>query len=504
VPDWTYHPLRPALVAVLGERRAHRGALHALATLASLPGGRSLVRLLSYHPEPPEHVRHRLGAVVPVEHAVDALRVLPSQGAGVVEIGPVGVGDVDAVRRAVADRRCRVVVRAVSPEVADALAPHVDRVVVGDAPDLVHLDDPAPGEAARALRVPGAVVLATTGVLVRSGPGWFQRVIEASTPTVRPGRLRDVGADPRRWPAWMWGLLVGLGMVGAGLGAAAITLGPLLLWYDEGYLGMGRENLASVSGTLVPFLQHDRVTMAGTMVSIGVLYAGLAWGGMRQGWPWARSALAVSGLVGFPTLLYFLVIGFVEPLHTAVTVVLFPMFLLAVLRAPAAPAWSPPVDGDDHVRRRALVGQLLMVATGAGLLAGGAVISAVGLTDVFVPSDLVFLGLDARDLHAASERLVPFVAHDRAGFGGALLAAGLAVLLLSAWGWRGGERWLWWTLALSSAAGFLPAVLVHAVIGYTDLGHLAPVYVGVVLTVVALVLSAEHLGVRRISPAPRA
>ncbi|BAX99081.1 hypothetical protein MSTE_03783 [Mycobacteroides stephanolepidis] len=35
------------------------------------------------------------------------------------------------------------------------------------------------------------------------------------------------------WPAWIWGALVGLGLIAAGIGAAAISLGPVLLWFDR-------------------------------------------------------------------------------------------------------------------------------------------------------------------------------------------------------------------------------------------------------------------------------
>ncbi len=37
---------------------------------------------------------------------------------------------------------------------------------------------------------------------------------------------------------------------------------------------------------------------------------------------------------------------------------------------------------------RALIGQLVMVATGLGLIIGGLTMSYVGLTTVFVPADL--------------------------------------------------------------------------------------------------------------------
>jgi dihydroorotate dehydrogenase len=42
----------------------------------------------------------------------------------------------------------------------------------------------------------------------------------------------------------------------------------------------------------------------------------------------------------------------------------------------------------------------------------------VGMTRVFVPQDLAFMGLSAERLRALSPTLVPLIAHDRAGFGG--------------------------------------------------------------------------------------
>jgi hypothetical protein len=134
-----------------------------------------------------------------------------------------------------------------------------------------------------------------------------------------------------------------------------------------------------------------------------------------------------------------------------------------------------------------------MVITGMGLFVGGVAVSAVGLGGVFVPSDLEYLGTGPDTLRAAGTRLLPFIAHDRAGFGGALLAAAAAITLLSAWGWRRGESWVWWTLTLAAVAGFVPAVVTHLAIGYVDLWHLAPVLFGMALTAIALTLSRPYL-----------
>jgi hypothetical protein len=41
-------------------------------------------------------------------------------------------------------------------------------------------------------------------------------------------------------------------MICAGLGAAAITLGPVLLWYDRDFLGMGTDQLHATNHHLRP------------------------------------------------------------------------------------------------------------------------------------------------------------------------------------------------------------------------------------------------------------
>ncbi|WP_123678239.1 hypothetical protein [Couchioplanes caeruleus] len=521
MPDWTYHPLRPVTAAVVGRRRSQRAALRLLATLTSLPGGFRMVSAFAGRFGAPAEVAARLGASVPVAVARDAVRALPALGASVIEVRPVGPADVALIRRVAAGRRCTLVVGAAEPEVAAALAPHVDRIAGDDEPDLVRLSDPDVAGAAAALADPAVTVLATSALLVAAGPGWFQRVTEATAPptemkalpiemTTPPvevkaptteatapagpsGRASGIVVDPRRWPAWWWGMLVGLGMIVAGLGAAVITLGPLLAWYDNEYLGAGRGQLEAVNPRLVHFVQHDRISLAGALIAIGVLYAGLAWGGIRRGWTWARYAYLASGAVGFPTLFYFVSSGFVDVLHAAATVTLFPMFVLAVRHRPGPPRWTVRPEGPEFVRRRALVGQLLMILVGAGMLVGGVTISVVGLSSVFVTTDLAFLGTDTHHLQAANPRLVPFIAHDRAGFGGALMSAAAAIVLLSAWGWRRGESWVWWSLALAAVTGFAPAVVVHMFIGYTSFEHLVPVYLGIALTAVALTLAHPYL-----------
>jgi hypothetical protein len=497
VPDWTYHPLSPIVGAVLGERRTRALALRVLALIVVSAAGRRWIPWVFDHPPVPASWEGRFGASVPVSVARESIAALPVQGASIIEVGPVKIVDVEAVRRAAVHRTCRVIARVEGLDVAEAVAPHVDGVHVGEAPDTIRLTDPDVDDALSALAGPSATVLATPAVLVAAGPGWFNRVIEAAVPTSPAPGLRDVPANPRRWPAWFWGILVGAGMIVAGLGAAGITLGPVLLWYDRDNLGASVADLHAANHHLVGFLQHDRLTMAGNMIGIGVLFIGIAWGGIRQGYVWARNALLTSGLVIFLTVFYFLATGFLEPLHILVVIVLFPMFVFAVWHEPTTPRWSTPQQGPEPERRRALWGQLLMIGVGGGLFGAGLVISTVGLTSVFVPTDLAFLGIDSHTLQSSNSDLLPFIAHDRAGFGGALVGAGLLVLLISLWGWRRGERWVWWSLLIGCTAGTAPAVVIHFAIGYTTFEHLLPVYVVIFTTALALALSKPYLTAAR-------
>ena len=106
------------------------------------------------------------------------------------------------------------------------------------------------------------------------------------------------------------------------------------------------------------------------------------------------------------------------------------------------------------------------------MIGAGLTIQLIGMTSVFVPTDLTFMGMNREDLHAINPRLIPLIAHDRAGFGGAVMTAGL-LTLACVWFGRP-SRSLWQTLCLGGFAGWSTAVLVHPAIGYNDTWHLAP------------------------------
>src|ERR1041384_2211182 len=79
--------------------------------------------------------------------------------------------------------------------------------------------------------------------------------------------------------------------------------------------------------------------------------------------------------------------------------------------------------------------------------------------------------MDAQQLCALHQcRVVHFMFHDRVAFGGVLIALGLLYLWLTEFPLRDGERWAWWALAISGAAGFA-SVFSFLGYGYLDVWH---------------------------------
>lgn len=352
--------------------------------------------------------------------------------------------------------------------------------------------------------------------LVYAGPGLPKRVNEAIWQTraahqavgttgvddCKKQAAASVTADSaakqdraaRGFPAWVWGLLLGIGMIVGGALAWLVAVSTVILPYDERFLQMTAEQLAQISPQLLSFMSHDRICLAGTMISIGIIYAQLSLHGLQSGIHWTRAVLLASGAVGFSSFFLFIGYGYFDYLHAVLALLLLPLFLLA-LRTPASrhlPA-LPPERHNDRVWKMALWGQLLFVVIGFALTGAGLVISLIGITGVFVPSDLVFLCVSAEMLHAFNERLIPLIAHDRAGFGGALVSDGLAVLLISLWGFRRGEAWVWWTLLLAGIPGFAAGIGIHFAVGYVDFVHLLPAYIAVLLFLAGLVLAKPYL-----------
>ena len=336
----------------------------------------------------------------------------------------------------------------------------------------------------------GATLAQVHTGLADTGPGLIKR---ASDALVARSQKHVAVASPRslryRW-TWLALLGLGLGIVSSLAGAVALT--SVMLPYDETYLGISRLAVASLDDRLLPFMVHDRVTLAGTLLALAILYGALAVFAVRQGERWAWRAITLSAIVGFATYWLWLKFGYSDPLHAIATAVSF-AFYIAGLFAIMPLRTRGSIDRNDRAWRRSLVAQFLFVTCGVGFMIGGATIGVVGISNIFVQTDLTFLHTTPEALSAANKHLAPLIAHDRAGFGGALFADGIVIALTAMWGFRRGARWLWWTILASGIPGFGATLAVHFGIGYVAFWHLAPVYFALVLYAAGLVLARDYL-----------
>ena len=291
-------------------------------------------------------------------------------------------------------------------------------------------------EHARDLLSAGADLVQVDTGLIYTGPGLPKRINDCLL--YDAARQSSSVASPRISElTWFWTTLMGAGMMIGGLLALAIAATKVVLPYDEAYLGISATQLTAINSRLLAFMAHDRVTLAGSMVAIGLLYVVLSLFGIRRGLHWARQAVLVSAFTGFASFFLFLGFGYLDTFHAFVTAALLQLLLLGVHARLGVytPATRPDLRG-DRAWRLSLWGQLLLVFHGFALLAAGAVISLIGVTQVFVHEDLMFMETTAATLAAANPRLVPLVAHDRATLGGMLLAGGWVFLLPALWGYR--------------------------------------------------------------------
>ena len=310
---------------------------------------------------------------------------------------------------------------------------------------------------------------------------------------------RDDGRDDRGLLGALLGdgrpllLLSGLALVLAGGFALFLSATKHFLPHDVDYLGMTAEQLCGINNCrVVYFMFHDRVAFGGALIAIGVLYLWLAEFPLRRGEAWAWWAFAISGVFGFGSFLAYLGYGYLDTWHGAATLLILPCFLVglaksrAQLQAPRGIAsllrpgrsikWLSPFG----------IGRSLLLAVAGGMIAGGLTVMTFGMTRVFVPQDLTFMRLARSDLQTISARLIPLIAHDRAGFGGAICTTGVTVLIC-VWCARP-SRSLWQILCLAGVIGFASAIGVHPVVGYNDLLHLAPAILGAIMFIAGLIL----------------
>jgi hypothetical protein len=289
--------------------------------------------------------------------------------------------------------------------------------------------------------------------------------------------------------------LVALGLIVSGAFAFFLSAAGELLPQDVAYIGISGAELRRLEdGRVLDFMFHDRVAFGGTLIAIGTLYLWLIAVPLRAGERWASNLLLASGALGFASFLAYLGYGYLDSWHAVATVALLLPFAIGLWRTRPGPggsnaghAWRPPLTSADGI------GRALLMLVGFGMLLAGSVIVTIGSFVVFVPQDLAFIGLDRVQLDAINPRLVPLIAHDRAGFGGALATTGI-IVMGTAWSARP-SRGLWQALFVAGAMGFGAALAIHALVGYDDLSHVGPAIVGAAVFAVAIALYPRNAAV---------
>lgn len=373
------------------------------------------------------------------------------------------------------------------------------RRIVGDDPFImasggVH----EPADALQLVEAGSNAMVIDSG-MVFGGPGLAKRINETlearGYQSDHGGTQDETQAEvPVTRTSWFWIMAMGMSMVFGGLLATVIALTRVMLPYDESMLGMSRFELLAINDRLLDFMKHDRITLAGTMLSVGGLYSIVSWFAVRQGARWATVAVLMSAFLGFTSFFLFLGFGYFDPFHAFVTAVLFQFLLLAVFsnESPSRRLCYPDLH-NDRAWRVALWGQLLFLLHGASLIVAGLVICSIGVTSVFVPEDLAFLCTTPDRLFTVNPQLVPLVAHDRATFGGMLISCGIVVGLTSLWGFRRGAAWIWWMLLICGLVPYLMTIWVHHDVGYVDLKHLMPAYGGLLGLLIGSALTYGYL-----------
>ncbi|MGY3716161.1 dihydroorotate dehydrogenase [Sutcliffiella cohnii] len=332
----------------------------------------------------------------------------------------------------------------------------------------------------------GADLVIVSDGYVFSGPGLTKRINEALLDRIQYTPPPQLG-----WFAyWLFGLFIVIG----GLLALTFSMTTVILPYDEFFLEMSRQSIWSFNERIMLFMAHDRMTLAGTMISGGILYMQLAKFGVKKGLKWAKQAIDAAAIIGFLGIFAFIGYGYFDWLHLLFWLVLLPVYIYGFVKTKNIAGTPASANrNNDAVWKRAIYGQLAFVLLGFAFVLGGIVISSIGVSTIFVSTDLAYICMTPEMMNAFNENLLPVLAHDRAGFGSALLSVGLLVLMLSLWGYQQGNKWVWWTYFIGGLPAFIAGIYVHFAIGYTTFIHLLPAYVALVLYVLGLALSFTFL-----------
>jgi MFS family permease len=296
-------------------------------------------------------------------------------------------------------------------------------------------------------------------------------------------------------------IFTGLSLILSGCFALFLSATGKFLPHDVEFLGMTANELCGINQCrIVHFMFHDRVSFGGALIAVGALYMWMAEFPLKRGEAWAWWLFVVSGTLGFGSFLGYLSYGYLDTWHGVATLLLFPCFIIGLVRSRSLLRDGASIGALFHPAVRVKwtsaygLGRLCLLATASGMIMGGLTIMIVGMTSVFVPQDLTFMGLVASDLRAINPHLVPLIAHDRAGFGGGICSCGITVLFCV---WCGTPaRSLWQVLCVAGVVGFAAAIGVHPMVGYNDLSHLGPAIAGACVFLCGLFLTFKPMNAR--------
>jgi hypothetical protein len=289
--------------------------------------------------------------------------------------------------------------------------------------------------------------------------------------------------------------LFGVATAISGIAYVVLAIIAPLLPGDVHYLGMNNTELCAVDHCrLVDFLSHGKMSYGGALVAVGVMTCWLTLGPLRRKEAWAWWALLFGNVATYGSFVTFVAYGYFNTWHAIL------VCIISVIGAAGLSLTYSSVDTkrfssafnnaavDTWLWHPGGTGRFMIILLGAGIGASGMVILLIASSIVFVPQDIDFLGLSSSHLETVGHNLVPIMAHDRAGFGGAMIAVGVLFSATGLSGFRSGSLGAWRAIAISGIAFYLPTLAIHLVIGYTSFIHLLPVYGGLLVIAIALLV----------------
>lgn len=287
---------------------------------------------------------------------------------------------------------------------------------------------------------------------------------------------------------------VALCLILAGFFALFLAATGQFLPHDIAYLGLTASELCTFYDCrIVDFMIHDRTAFGGALVAVGLLYLWLTALPLRHGQAWAWWTLTLSGIAGFTSFLAYLGYGYLDTWHGFATLILIPIYTLGLIKSRSLIQGSKSIQVLRRpsvplsLRSPAGTGRVLLLLVTTGMIISGFIVLTIGSSEIFVPQDLIFMQVTINDLTNLNTRLISLIAHDRAGFGGAIFSIGIAAFI-AIWCAEPAKH-LWQILLLAGGMGFGCAIGTHFFVGYLDFIHLAPAYLGAGLFALGLVLT---------------